>query len=542
MGVPVIKSDDGGKTWSNIDGDNAHADHHALWINPKNAGHLLLGNDGGLNLSYDGGQSWTKINPIPLGQFYAVAYDMATPYNIYGGLQDNGVWYGPHNYRAGTGWQMDGEYPYKSLLGGDGMQVQVDFRDNTTVYTGFQFGNYYRIDRTTKRSKSITPRHELGEAPYRWNWQTPIHLSRHNQDILYMGSHRFHRSMDKGDNFATLSGDLTAGGKEGNVPYGTLTTIDESPLRFGLLYTGSDDGYIHVSKDAGQTWTRISDKLPSKFWVSRVNASHHQEGRVYASLNGYRWDNFDAMIFVSDDYGNNWRRIGRNLPAEPVNVVKEDPANENIIYAGTDHGIYISFDKGDTFMAFNSGLPDVAVHDLAIHPREKHLIAGTHGRSIYLADLSQIQQLTPEILVKALHTFPLKSLTYSDWWGRSRGSRGNAFEPSVNLSCYVNYTMSGATTKVRILSAGGLVLKEFTFAGEAGINSQSYNLSVDAKAVEAYNKELQAKNKDAKAEAAANGTVYLQPGDYTVEFVAGEATEKQTLKIEAARSRMPRGR
>ena len=226
------------------------------------------------------------------------------------------------------------------------MQVEIDTRTNDLVYTGSQFGFYVRIDKSTGRRTGIRPQHTLGERPLRFNWQTPIHLSRHNQDVLYYGSNKLHRSFNRGDDWETLSGDLTRGGRRGDVPYGTLTSIDESPLRFGLIYTGSDDGLVHVSKDGGYTWTPIHDDDWGELWVSRVEASHHELDRVYVTLNGYRWDHFDAYVYRSDDQGSTWTRLQHGLPAEPVNVIVEDPANEDILYIGTDVGLYVSFDRG----------------------------------------------------------------------------------------------------------------------------------------------------------------------------------------------------
>ncbi len=314
LGFPVLRSDDGGKTWKSINGDNVHVDHHALWVSPTRDGHLILGNDGGINISYDDGESWVKCNSPAVGQFYAVAVDMAKPYNVYGGLQDNGVWKGPSTYQYSTEWHGSGRYPYSELVGGDGMQVAVDTRNNEIVYTGFQFGNYYRFNTRTEERKFITPKHDLGERPYRWNWQTPIHLSVHNQDILYMGAHKVFRSFNGGEKFDAISGDLTKGGQKGDVPYGTLSSIHESPLRFGLIYAGSDDGLVHVTRDGGQVWQNISAGLPEDMWVSRVQASKFDEGTVYVSLNGYRWDNFTPYLYVSSDYGKTWRRLGKDLP------------------------------------------------------------------------------------------------------------------------------------------------------------------------------------------------------------------------------------
>ena len=403
LGFSSQLSTDGGKTWKDMDKPNVHADHHALWVNPKRDSHLIDGNDGGVNITYDDGENWFKANTLPVGQYYAITVDNAKPYNVYGGLQDNGVWYLPsataRNSFANSGLGLaDGVE--KNIGGGDGMQVQVDGRDNLTTYYGSQFGNYARTNRLTKEgTKRITPRHQLGEKPLRFNWQAPILLSPHNNDILYFGSNKFHRSFNQGDTMIALTGDITKGGKEGDVPYGTLTTISESPLRFGLIYTGTDDGNIHVTKDAGATWTLISApkkkgfSLPQDLWVSRVTASKFKEGRVYISLNGYRNDDFSPYLFVSEDYGANWAALGKDLPAEPINVVKEDPKNENIIYVGTDGGLYVSFNKGQSFMMWNAGLPkSIPIHDIAIQERENEIVLGTHGRSIYIAKLEEVQK------------------------------------------------------------------------------------------------------------------------------------------------------
>lgn len=406
LGFSSQVSTDGGKTWKNMDKPNVHADHHALWVNPKRDSHLVNGNDGGINITYDNGDTWFKANTPPVGQYYAITVDDARPYNVYGGLQDNGVWYLPsqtgRNSFANSGLGLTDEV-VRSLGGGDGMQVQVDPRDNTTVYYGSQFGNYSRTNRMDRENtRRITPRHELGEKPFRFNWQSPILLSPHNPEILYFGSNRLHRSMNRGDSMVALTGDLTAGGRQGNVPYGTLTTISESPLRFGVLYTGTDDGNIQVSKDAGYTWTLISRQaakkgqlttLPQGLWVSRVAASQYKDSRVYATLNGYRNDDFSPYLYVSEDFGASWTQIGKDLPAEPINVVKEDPKNQNILYVGTDGGLYVSFNRGQSFMMWTSGLPkSVPIHDIAIQERENEIVLGTHGRSIYIAKLEEVQK------------------------------------------------------------------------------------------------------------------------------------------------------
>ncbi|HKK77381.1 MAG TPA: hypothetical protein VJ953_20045 [Saprospiraceae bacterium] len=518
LGVPVIRSDDGGATWKSVGGPNVHSDHHALWINPNRPGHLILGNDGGVNISYDDGENWNKCNSPALGQFYYIAVDMQEPYNIYGGLQDNGVWFGPSTYEASTRWQSSGQYPYRSINGGDGMQVMVDTRDNETVYTGSQFGYYSRINTRTGERNSITPRNELGDRPLRWNWQTPIHLSVHNQDILYMGSNKVHRSFDQGENFEEISGDLTKGGLKGDVPYGTLTTIHESPLQFGLLYVGSDDGLIHVSKDGGVSWENISSGLEenNNMWVSRVIASSFEKGRLYAVLNGYRWDDFNAYVYVSEDYGRNWRRIGTDLPLEPANVIKEDPDNPDILYVGTDHGLYVSLDRGENFMLMNNGLPAVPVHDVVVHPREKDIVVGTHGRSIYIGRGTELQQLDDELLAMTIHAFEMEGGRASGFWGRQRASWSEAYEPSTTVPAFAK-NAGEATLSIQM---GDLVLKSMEVELIEGLNYLDYDYSFDASAKEEYqdmlNEQRRKGTPEIELEEADNGKMYLNSGTYKV--------------------------
>ena len=526
LGVPLLRSGDAGKTWESIGQANVHADHQAMWINPRRSGHLVNGNDGGINISYDDGETWFKANTPAVGQFYAIAVDDARPYNVYGGLQDNGVWYGPHSYSHSLGWHASGEYPYDRLLGGDGMQVAIDTRTNDIVYTGSQFGAYVRIDNRTGRRTFIRPRHTLGERPLRFNWQTPIHLSLHNQDILYLGSNKVHRSFNRGDDWETLSGDLTQGGRRGDVPFGTLTSIDESPLRFGLVYVGSDDGLIHVSRDGGYTWNRIVDGLPSDWWVSRVEASAHEPGRVYAALNGYRWDNFDALVFRSDDYGATWDAIGTDLPREPVNVVLEDPRSEDVLYVGTDRGLYVSLDGGASFMAAGASLPNAPVHDLKIQERRRHLLVGTHGRSIFQADVRHIQDLTPDVRAESVHVFNLDPVMHSSAWGRRSVSWRDAYVPETTI---VYYASDAAAALVHILGEDGLELRVIEDEAERGLNYVAYDMSVDEAAADAYNQGLEESADE--MEAASDGVHYLIPGTYTVQVRLRGAQASTPLEV-----------
>ncbi len=528
MGVPIVRSEDGGKTFKSINEDNVHVDHHALWINPDNPKHLILGNDGGVYISYDTGETWTNCNSPSVGQFYSIAVDMSQPYNVYGGLQDNGVWKGPSTYEYSRSWYQDGKYPYERLMGGDGMQVAVDTRENTTVYTGYQFGNYFRINTETGERKYITPRHTLGDAPYRWNWEAPIALSTHNQDVVYFGSNRFHRSMDQGNSFETLSDDLTNGGKKGDVSYGTLTTISESPTQFGLIYVGSDDGLIHRSNDVGNSWTKITSGLPKDYWVSTVIASEHKEGRVYASLNGYRWDNFDPLVYKSDDYGNSWKSISANLPNEPINVVKEDPVNENIIYVGTDHGVYVSLDAGKSYHAFSKGLSNTPVHDLIVHPRENEIVLGTHGRGIYIGDVSLVQKMTDEILAKTLHAFPIEEKAFSSRWGSKTWEWGEEISGEIVVNFYDKL---GGKGKIEIFYEDDVV-SSTDISSEKGLNIINMSLVTN----ESFKDLLEGDEKETY-KASENGDFHLVAGEYTVRITVGDTNVETPLTIKKPRER-----
>ncbi|APY08315.1 glycosyl hydrolase [Winogradskyella sp. J14-2] len=516
-GVPIVKSKDGGKTFTSISAENVHADHHALWINPKNPNHLIDGNDGGINISYDDGENWIKNNSPSVGQFYAINVDNEKPYNVYGGLQDNGVWVGAHNAREDKSWHQEGQYPWKSIMGGDGMQIQIDNRNSNIVYTGYQFGNYYRLNLETEDATYIQPKHTLGENPYRFNWQTPILLSPHNQDILYLGGNKLMRSMNQGNDWEAISDDLTNGGKKGNVAYGTLTSISESPFQFGLIYTGSDDGLVHITKNGGGSWTNVSKSFPKDLWVSRVIASQHKKERVYVTLNGYRWDDFKVYAFMSDDYGQTWKDISGNIPASPVNVIKEDPKNENILYLGTDNGAYVSFNKGTSWEVFSKGLPNVAIHDIVVQPEANDLLLGTHGRSIYKTNIEALQQMNPDLKAKSTTIFDVGSVRHSGRWGSAWSQWSNAYEPSKTIQFYSN--TSGEKT-IKIVSENGVELNSFKLNVDKGFNYTDYDLTLSEKGKKA----LEKANKELKIGKSGNGKYYLPKGVYIIEINDAKST------------------
>ena len=522
-GVPLLFSEDGGKTFQAISKENVHADHHVTWINPENSNHIINGNDGGINISYDNGAHWIKCNNEAVGQLYAVNIDNQEEYHVYGGLQDNGVWFGPNNFQQNVAWHQEGNYPYKELIGGDGMQIQIDSRNPNVVFTGYQFGNYYRINQKENQFDFISPKVGKDEKPLRYNWQTPILLSSHNQDILYMGSQYLHRSMDQGKSWEKISDDLTNGPKEGNVAFGTITTISESKLQFGLLYVGSDDGKIQVSKDGGVSWQLISGNLPQNLWVSRVIASQHKKERVYTTLNGYRNDNFESYVFVSEDFGNTWTAISSGL-SQAVNVIVEDSVNENILYVGTDNGLFISIDKGSTWQKFSNGMPKVAVHDLKIQAKAKELIVGTHGRSIYKLDISKVQELTKEVLAKSIHLFKVNDRTKSDRWGNKSYAWEEAKSPSQEIWFYAN---TDGMTKITISTETNRVIYQEQVSVKNGLNSFTYTYELAKEVAEKWNKS----DKKVGINPAQNNLYYLPVGKYKLSITKDDSTATSDFEI-----------
>ena len=520
-GVNLIFSENGGATFKNIGKDNVHADHHFTWVNPVNSSHIINGNDGGVNITYDNGENWIKCNNQAVGQFYSINVDNKEDYNVYGGLQDNGVWSGSHNYEPSSYWHQSGRYPYEEIIGGDGMQVQIDNRNANIVFAGSQYGEYYKINRATNKEDNITPRTKKGEEKLRFNWQTPILLSSHNQEILYFGSNFLHRSMNQGDTWEKISPDLTNGKKEGNVSFGTITTISESKITFGLLYVGTDDGKIQVSKDGGTTWQIISDALPQNLWVTRIVASKYKKERVYATLNGYRNDDFKSYVFTSDDYGTTWKNISSSN-SSAANVLIEDTENQAILYLGTDNGLEISLNQGVSWSDFSNGIPNVAVHDLVIQPKAKELIVGTHGRSLYKVDISKTQLFTNELQNKQVHVFEVKNVTKQESWGSKRNVWRETSEPKTTIWYY---TKQPVNINIVIKNKDGIAVMTKQVTADKQLNYFEYDLSI----TEEIKKGIEKKDSKIQIKVAKNKKFYLPTGKYTV-------TIANDLKVEVSES------
>jgi len=474
LGVPAKKSIDGGKTFKTIPNSggaygtglfDVHPDHHALWIDKKNPNRILLGNDGGLNISYDGGATFTKINNIPLAQSYSVNYDMQKPYRVYTGLQDNGVNMGPANFRFGSRtntWQM--------ILGGDGAFVEPDLFDADTVYTEFQFGNIFRLNLKNKKNTRIVPEPKNPKESYRFNWLSPFMISHHNHYTLYMGANKMLKSVNRGASWFEISKDLTDKQHiNGDVPFATITAIDESPLSPEVLYAGTDDGNVWVTKNSGANWIKINSELPDK-WVTRLVASKYKKSRVFLTMTGYRDDDFKTYVYVSNDFGKTWTSLKSNLPEESVNVIREDSDNENILYLGTDLTVYVSMDLGKSWESLRGNLPTGAVYDLKVHPREKDLIIGTHGRGVFITSIKNIQSLTPEILAKDIYIFKIESV-------KIRSSRHSYGQANKKIDFYLK---QDANVEILLYKKGmkkPILKKKQKFI--KGINVFSWNMKIN---------------------------------------------------------------
>ena len=445
LGTQLSISDDGGRTFRNDGAVQIHVDHHQLWINPEDPDHLILGSDGGVAASWDGAAHWRMFDNIPLGQFYAIGFDMRTPYAVCGGLQDNDAWCGPSDTRSFHGIRHQDWY---ETAYGDGFFTIVDPTDSTIVYSESQGGNMNRYDLTT--GEKIPMRPIVGPRAdgdttkaYRYNWNSPLLLSPHDPATVYLGANYLLRSRDYGMSWEEVGGlDLTKAmdreeleimGVPGSEPqmslndgianYGNLTSVEESSLVPGLIYAGTDDGNLQVTRDDGETWENVVDRipgLPARTYVSRVEPSHHEEGRVYATFDGHRNGDYAAYAYVSEDYGQSWRAIADGLPdGWSVNVIVEHHRAPNLLFIGNEVGVFVSVDRGESWARLKNNLPTVPVDDLLVHPRENDLIVGTHGRSLYiLADVAPLEALSEGMLADAGRVFGDRSIMWTergDW-------------------------------------------------------------------------------------------------------------------------------
>jgi photosystem II stability/assembly factor-like uncharacterized protein len=393
LGLWLNKSVDGGKTFKAI--KEMHADHHGLWIDSNNPNYLLNVQDGGLSISYDKGDNWrSPIKELPLAQFYNVSYDLSDPFRVVGSIQDHHSFIGEVDLSNGR----DNISPvkFKPTVGAEGCSHQVDPRDNNSIYGSIFYGRLAKgeIDNFSWRKLNyLLPKTLPEEKPLRGQWVAPTLLSAHNPDIVYHCMQKVLMSKDKGQTWEEISPDLTYNDpkKQGDINYQTISAFDESPLRYGLLYAGTDDGRIWRTKNGGKNWTEIKNKQIPQRWVSRLVCSKYDIATVYMTQTGRRDDDFKVYMWRSTNFGSTWEDISGNIPIGPVNVIREDPKNENILYVGTDAGVYISTNKGKSYKVLGD-LPFAYVHDLKIHPKENMVIIATHGRGMWALNADPINQ------------------------------------------------------------------------------------------------------------------------------------------------------
>ncbi|MCI0464433.1 MAG: hypothetical protein L0Z62_46460, partial [Gemmataceae bacterium] len=457
MNVYLQVSDDGGKTLRRLGSKWRHVDDHTLWINPKNTNHYQVGCDGGIYESFDRGANWTFHANLPVTQFYDVTVDEAGPfYNVYGGTQDNFTLGGPARTRSVHGITNSDWFV---LLGGDGFQSRVDPKDPNTIYCEMQYGVLSRYDRRTGELTGIKPQTGKGEPPLRWNWDSPLVLSPHKHTRLYFAGNKLFRSDDRGDSWKAISGDLSRQLDRDKLPvmgklwgpdavakhqstsfYGNCTALAESPRKEGLLYAGTDDGLVQVTEDGGKSWRKVEKfpGVPEYAYVTRLVASQHDEGTVYAAFNNHKNGDFLPYLLRSTDRGRTWTSIKGDLPERgTVLAVAEDHINPNLLFVGTDFALFCTLDGGKKWHRLKSGLPTIAVKDLAIQRQMNDLVVGTFGRGIYvLDDYTPLRDLSPEVLGREAALFPVRDaqlyIPTRQYGLRGKGFLGSAFYTADN--------------------------------------------------------------------------------------------------------------
>jgi hypothetical protein len=460
-------------------------DHHGLWIDPANTNYLVNVNDGGVAISYDGENFRTFYDNLPLVQFFNVNYDMAEPFKVYGSIQDHFSFRGTVDLSNGRNNIPAVEF--ESAPGGEGSNHFIDPTDPDKVYSAGFYGTISRTNMATGERKNIMPPVPDRVDGLRGQWVAPFILSPHNPGIVYHGTQFIHRSMNEGESWEKISPDLTYNDpdKKGDIPYQTIFTISESPLKFGVIYAGTDDGRVWMTKNSGTDWSEINKGLPYGKWVSQMEASRFAEGRVYMTQNGKRDDDFAAYIWKSEDYGQTWESIKANIPYGPCNVIREDPKKENILYVGTDYGVFVSMNRGESWEALVGELPTTYVHDLVIHPRDDIAVIATHGRGMYAMDVRMLRnviEIETSDSLAGIFDIAECMLPYSMEYYRRTVKKLNA----------PYYLKEAGKVKLKVTTADDTVVFEIETDAKKGLNYAEWGLiNKDKKLVEAGTYKLQ---------------------------------------------------
>ncbi len=474
-------SRDGGKTWDSNFFRGVFGDFRSMWWDPLDEQRIMLGSDGGVNVSYDGGRTGDYFPNMGIGEAYALGVDMDDPYNVYAGFQDHDSWKGPSNSPTG---RITLEH-WTTVGPGDGMYNVIDPTDSRWVYNTRELNQLGRMDQLTGVRTDIRPRRDASAPRLRYNWIAPIALSPHNPQILYAGAQVLFRSLNRGDSWEEISPDLTTNdpAKIGlNVPYCTITSISESPLKAGVLWVGTDDGKVHVSQNHGGAWTDLTPALtaagaPVDRWVSRVYASSHDAATAFVSKSGFRNDDFRPFLYRTTDSGRTWTSVSGNLPNSPINVVVQDRKNANLLIVGNDIGVYVSINGGGEWTRLKANLPTVAVHDLTVHPRENDLVIATYGRAIWAGDITPLQELSADVLAKKFHVFAVESKARYGFGGQGMNYHlfGDKYleVPNEPEALVVQYHLAATGTgqaQITVADAAGRAVRQLTGPTRAGLN------------------------------------------------------------------------
>ena len=493
-GYPGGLSRDGGRTWDTTF-PRFFGDFRTFWFDPDNSDRMILGSDGGIAISYDGGRTSDAFSNLPLGSVYTVSADMQDPYNVYAGLQDHENWTGPSNSASGRVTEQD----WFAVGDGDGIVTLPDPTNNRWLYTTREYGAPERVDQKLGYRKSIAPRPDSGQPPYRFLWETPLQISPHNSSVIYLGSQFLLRSTDRGDSWTKISPDLSThppdrimpeseGGVPGGIPWFAISTISESPVTAGVIWVGTSDGKVQLTRNAGRSWTDMTARLSSvgareDAYVSRVFASPRAAGRAYVSKSGYKFDDFHPYLYRTDDFGRTWKSIVGDLPDEPINVVFEDRTNPDLLFVGNDAGVFVSIDGGTHWLNMNNNMPPIPVHDLVVQPSARDLILGTYGRGIFITNIEPLEEMTQSMLAEDVHLFAIAPATQRIT--RAFGANDYLFgqrniqtpnEPSGMVIRYYLKHSANTAAIVLITDSAGREVARLKGSAAAGLNSVVWNM------------------------------------------------------------------
>jgi len=530
LGYALHVSEDGGKSFREDRFGKVHPDNHALAIDPRRPKRLLLGTDGGIYQSFDGGKNWDYLNRFAAGEFYRISLDTGAPYRICGGLQDNENWVGPSRTHSKEGITNS---DWISIGGGDGFSCVFDPNDSNVIYSESQEGTLFRRDLTTGFSKRLRPSPSEGQPGFRFHWNSPLIGSRHEPGVLYLAGNRVFRLSERGEKWKAISGDLstqdasrTNATGSGAEIYGVVYTLAESPLQKGLLWAGTDDGKVWVTEDEGEHWTDLTANLPPEakgLWMGRIEASGHDAKAAYLAVETHRSGKIAPLAYRTADLGRTWQSIAGDLPGNgPVKVVREDPKNANLLFAGTEFGLFTSLDRGAHWTRLGE-LPTVAVDDIAIHPRERDLVAATHGRSIFIVDdIAALEEATPEILAGDAYLFPPRPAGafvpmpgFADWGGTAVYRGENPKEGALITFFLREYT--GEEAEIEIQNALEQPVAKIKAPGTPGFQRVAWDLKPSKELLTEYGGE--------------GADLFVRPGEYTVSLKYGKTKLKQKLQV-----------